>query len=218
MFADFSWQLLIITTLIITFSTFILYTRHTIYCLLSLISLVLSLSWFLVYAGLELLGFMLSIIYLGAVLIFFIFVIMLIDLRFEDLQELYDDARTFEPQDLTILYPITIFISMLCMNILLERILYEEYSNLEFLILSQNLESLPEANYELLVDYFFINSVSPTAIGFFLFSVEGGSVCLLSLLLLFSLYISLYTVQTANEEVMLRLERISLKNVIKKFK
>jgi len=161
---------------------------------------------------------MLSIIYLGAVLIFFIFVIMLIDLRFEDLQELYDDARTFEPQDLTVLYPITIFISMLCMNILLERILYEEYSNLEFLILSQNLESLPEANYELLVDYFFVNSVSPAAIGFFLFSIEGGSVCLLSLLLLFSLYISLYTVQTANEEVMLRLERISLKNVIKKFK
>jgi len=108
-------------------SIFVLYTRNTIYCLLSLISLVLSLSWFLIYAGLELIGFMLSIIYLGAILIFFIFVIMLIDLRFEDLQEIYDDARTYEPQGLTTLYPITMLGSMFTLNIYLERILYQNF-------------------------------------------------------------------------------------------
>jgi uncharacterized SAM-binding protein YcdF (DUF218 family) len=181
-----------------------------------LISLVLSLSWFLIYAGLELLGFMLSIIYLGAVLIFFIFVVMLIDLRFEDLQDVYEEAKMFEPQDLTILYPITIFLSMFFSNILLERILYEEYYGLEFLITTQDTTGLSLMNSDMLLNYFAENIVSPTSIGFSMFSTEGGSVGVLSLVLLFSLYISLYTVQTANEEVMLRLELTSLKNAAKK--
>jgi len=161
---------------------------------------------------------MLSVIYLGAVLVFFIFVIMLIDLRFEDLQEIYEEAKMFEPQDLTVLYPITIFFSILGLNILLERILYEEYYGLETFIMTQDVSQISEYSSDLLADYFFENSISPSAVGFSLFSTEGGSVGVLSLILLFSLYISLYTVQTANEEVMLRLENTSLKNVVQKFK
>jgi len=218
MLFNLPWQLFIVTTLIILTSTFILYSRSTIYCLLSLISLVLSISLFLVYAGLELLGFMLSIIYLGAILVFFIFVVMLIDLRFEDLQDIYEEAKTFESQGLTILYPITIVISMVMLNYLTERILFEEYYGLEFFLLEQDIADLPASNNALLVNYFADCSISPTAIGFSLFSTEGGSVGLLSIIILLSLYLSLYTVQSANEMVMLRLEAVSLKNVAKKFK
>jgi hypothetical protein len=186
--------------------------------LLSLISLVLSLSLFLIYAGLELLGFMLSIIYLGAILIFFIFVIMLIDLRFEDLQDIYEEARTFESQGLTFLFPLTVVISMLILNLLTERILFEEYYGLELFLADQAVGFLPDSNIALLANYFMDCSIGPSAIGFSLFSTEGGSVGLLSLILLLSLYLSLYTVQTANESVMLRLEATSLKNVAKKSK
>jgi len=211
-----TWQLFIITTLVIGTSIFVLYTRNTIYCLLSLISLVLSLSWFLIYAGLELVGFMLSIIYLGAILIFFIFVIMLIDLRFEDLQEVYDDARTYEPQGLTILYPITMLSSMFALNVYLERILYADFYGLERLIVPTDLEGVDPLSFDLLVEYFTTQTSSPVAIGFFLFSTEGTAVGLVSLLILFSLYLSLFTVQNANEEVMLRLEAKTLKNDNKK--
>jgi len=158
----------------------------------------------------------LSIIYLGAVLIFFIFVIMLIDLRFEDLQEVYEEAKMFEPQDLTIFYPIVMLLAMVFLNVLLERILYEEYYGLELFITNQDLNYVPAYNSELLIEYLIENSLSPVSIGFSLFCTEGGSVGILSLILLFSLYASLYTVQTANEEVMLRLEAISIKNAVKK--
>jgi len=160
---------------------------------------------------------MLSIIYLGAILIFFIFVVMLIDLRFEDLQDIYEEAKTFEPQDLTILYPVLLTLSIILLNILVERLLYEEYYGLELFLTNQDI-FLFTANSDLMAEYLFDYSLSPAAIGFFLFSTEGGSVGILSIILLLSLYLSLYTVQTANEEVMLRLERVSLKNASKKRK
>jgi len=161
---------------------------------------------------------MLSIIYLGAVLIFFIFVVMLIDLRFEDLQDLYEEAKMFEPQAITILFPLTILVSMISLNVLLERILYEEYFGLEFLFAVPEISMTPGTfGADLLTEYV-AEGFSPASVGFSLFSTEGGSVGVLSLILLFSLYVSLYTVQTANEEVMLRLERTSLKNASKKSK
>jgi len=159
---------------------------------------------------------MLSIIYLGAILIFFIFVIMLIDLRFEDLQEIYDDARTYEPQGLTTLYPITMLGSMFTLNIYLERILYAEFYGLEKLITPDDLTGLDPLAFDLLTEYFTSQTSSPVAIGFFLFSTEGTTVGLVSLLILFSLYLSLFTVQNANEEVMLRLEAKTLKDANKK--
>jgi hypothetical protein len=158
---------------------------------------------------------MLSIIYLGAILIFFIFVVMLIDLRFEDLQDIYEEAKMFEPQSLTIFYPITIILSMLLLNYLTERILFEEYYGLEFFLIEQDIFGLLPANHDLLLNSF-TECLSPTAIGFSLFGTEGGSVGILAIILLLSLYLSLYTVQIANETVMLRLEATSLKNAAKK--
>jgi len=159
---------------------------------------------------------MLSIIYLGAILIFFIFVIMLIDLRFEDLQEVYDEARTYEPQGLTILYPITMLGSMFTLNIYLERILYAEFYGLERLVVLTDSAGVDVLSLDLLAEYFAAHTTSPTAVGFFLFSTEGTAVGVVSLLILFSLYLSLFTVQNANEEVMLRLEAKTLKDVDKK--
>jgi len=70
--------------------------------------------------------------------------------------------------------------------------------------------------FDLLTEYFTSQTSSPVAIGFFLFSTEGTTVGLVSLLILFSLYLSLFTVQNANEEVMLRLEAKTLKDANKK--
>jgi len=141
---------------------------------------------------------------------------MLIDLRFEDLQEVYDDARTYEPQGLTILYPITMLGSMFALNIYLERILYADFYGLERLIVPTDLNGVDSLNFDLLTEYFAMQTSSPIAVGFFLFSTEGTAVGVVSLLILFSLYLSLFTVQNANEEVMLRLEAQTLKNVNKK--
>jgi hypothetical protein len=161
---------------------------------------------------------MLSIIYLGAILIFFIFVVMLIDLRFEDLQDIYDEAKTFEPQALTIFYPLIMIISLLLLNIITERILFEEYFGLESFLLEQETLILASSNYDLIANYFITCALSPAAVGFSLFVMDGGSVGILSIILLFSLYLSLYIVQAANETVMTRLEVLSLKHVTKKIK
>jgi hypothetical protein len=179
---------------------------------------VLSISLFLIYAGMELIGFMLGIIYLGAILIFFIFVVMLIDLRFEDLQDIYEEAKTFEPQSLTIFYPLIMFMSLMLLNILTERILFTEYFGLESFLLELDTLELAPSNFDLLTNYFATCALTPAAIGFSLFAADGGSVGILSIILLFSLYLSLYTVQVANESVMLRLEASSLKHATKKVK
>jgi NADH:ubiquinone oxidoreductase subunit 6 (subunit J) len=163
------------------------------------------LAWFLVYAGLELLGFMISIVYLGAILVFFIFVIMLIDLRFEDLQEIYPEARMSEPQDYPVLLPFTIFFNVFILNCLVERLLYKEYFGLERLIFVSDTAGLTPMELQFLSEAFVSNTTSPAAIGFFMFSTEGAAVGVLALVILLSLYVSLYTVQTANDEVITRL-------------
>jgi len=196
------WQEVIITFFIVSSVISVLWTRNTIYCLISIISLILSLACFLIYNGLELIGLMLSIIYLGAILVFFIFVIMLIDLRFENLQELYNDARAAEPWGLATPYFITLSIVFISMNFIFEKILFEEFGGLEVLSELTFLEDHQKFNTDLVIENIYLTSSHPAAVGFSLFSTSGAIVGVLSLLILFSLYISLYTVHQGDKEAL----------------
>lgn len=60
---------------------FVVFTNDIIYSLLSLILIFVFTGFFFVFLGLEYLGFLFFVIYVGAISIIFLFVVMLLDLR-----------------------------------------------------------------------------------------------------------------------------------------
>ena len=111
-----------------------------------------------------------------------------------------------EPQDYPGLLPFTIFFNVFVLNCLVERVLYKEYFGLEHLVFPSDTAGLSSMELQFLNEAFVANTTSPAAIGFSMFSTEGAAVGVLAMVILLSLYVSLYTVQTANDEVMTRLE------------
>lgn len=168
--------------------------NETIYNLIGLISMVLALTCFLTHSGLELIGFILSIIYLGAILIFFIFVVMLIDLRVEDIERLEAAEESTAGTQKFLISEILYSGTFIYLDYLYEVILYPDFSGLERLV-----SKLPAVGNldPLLGTYFESFSVGTASVGFHLYSENGAAVGLLGLLLLFSLYASLLITQMA---------------------
>jgi len=76
--------------LAVSFITLIFFSFNTIFSLFSLICVTLCTTCLLLLMGVEFLALIYTLVYIGAVAIFFIFVVMLVNLRKEDSWEYFD--------------------------------------------------------------------------------------------------------------------------------
>lgn len=78
---------LILSLIIIISACFVVFLNNPIYCLLSLVLTFIFSGIFLLVLGCEFLALMFIIIYVGAIAVLFLFIVMLLDLKFKNFQQ-----------------------------------------------------------------------------------------------------------------------------------
>jgi NADH-quinone oxidoreductase subunit J len=121
-------NLLVILTIAI--ATFIFFSYSTVHILLMFILLIIGFSGILLALGAEFFAIVYTLVYIGVVLVFFLFVILLIDLRYE--------IRNVKQSSIVYATPTNIFLSItffLLSSLFLDMVVCEDFSNLEELSL-----------------------------------------------------------------------------------
>jgi NADH:ubiquinone oxidoreductase subunit 6 (subunit J) len=120
----------LLSFLTIVIATFIFFSYSTVHILLTFILFILSLSSLLLSLGAEFFAIIYTLVYIGVVLVFFIFVILLIDLRYE--------IRNVELSSIVYASPVNVFFSILFFfiaSIILDLAVCDDFTNLEELSL-----------------------------------------------------------------------------------
>lgn len=179
-----------LSLLIILTATFIFFSYSTIYILLSFIVLILLLSALLLALGAEFFAIVYTLVYIGVILVFFLFVILLIDLRLE--------IKNVEQSSIVFASPENIFFSILFFTLLsigLDIVVCQEFSHLEELSI---LRPEHQSSYWVAL---LLNEIHISTVGFFLFHRFGFIAAATGLLMFFSLLGALYIIKLANREL-----------------
>jgi NADH-quinone oxidoreductase subunit J len=120
----------LLSFLTIVIATFIFFSYSTVHILLTFILFILCLSSLLLTLGAEFFAIIYTLVYIGVVLVFFLFVILLIDLRYE--------IRNVELSSIVYASPANIFFSILFFfvaSVVLDLTICDDFTNLEELSL-----------------------------------------------------------------------------------
>lgn len=178
---------LFFTFLIIFFVFFIFFFVSSTTALFLLILTILSVSAYLIAVGLEFFAIIYTLVYIGVVLVFFIFVIILLDLR--------KSNTFFSFSNMNYL----IYFLFLFFSVIFDYCLIADYAVHNFFFYPE-LHSVITDTFQVKLsngnrlDYtklYFVDSYEAFFFGFFLFSYSGVLVAFLGLLLFFSLLSSL---------------------------
>jgi len=113
-------------TLIMLIATFIFFSYSTIHILLSFIVLILLFSTLLLVLGAEFFAIVYTLVYIGVILVFFLFVILLIDLRLEIKN--VEQSSIVDASSASVILSIVFF---LILGVCLDVLVSQEFSNLE---------------------------------------------------------------------------------------
>ena len=116
----------LLSFIIISIATFLFFSFNTIYILSSFILLILMFSILLILLGSEFFAIVYTLVYIGVIFVFFLFVILLVDLRLE--------VRNSDKSSIVYAAPLNIILSILFFvvsSLLLDVVICQEFSDLE---------------------------------------------------------------------------------------
>lgn len=158
-------MLVLLSFLFIMFAVFVVTLRNTIYSLFSLVMVYTIGSSFLIYLGAEFLGLTILIVYIGAISVLFLFVVMLLNIKFV---EVYVGFSSYLPLGFLV-----IFIFFLGFKVIVFHIFFDIVS----------LDGIFYLNWLFLVD----DSFNVIDLGLVLYNYFGFYLLLAGALLFFAL-------------------------------